>query len=66
MFWYIYNLQSSCYDYSKFGTFIIGQSEQQFKIQSHFEIFHPVLGEGQWCDDAASLALKCIYELFGF
>ena len=42
-----------------------GQSEKQFKIQSHLGIFDPVIGEGQWYDDASSQALKCICEWFG-
>ena len=45
VFWNIWNLilwrdsgkkRSSCYDYSKNGSFIIGKSEQQFKTQSRF------------------------------
>ena len=54
-----------CSDDSKYRVFILGQSEQQFKIQSHFGIFDPVIGEGQWCDDVSSIGLKCICELFG-
>ena len=34
-----------CSDDSKYGEFILGQSEQQFKIQSYFGIFDPVIGE---------------------
>ena len=49
----------------KNGAFIIGQSEQQFKIQSHFGIFYPLFGEKKWYDDAASHALKCICGSFG-
>ena len=56
--------QLSCSDDSKYGTFIIGQSEQQFKTQSHIGIFDSLIGEGQWYDDAESHALKCICELF--
>ena len=53
IFWYIWNLilwresgkkQLSCSDYSKYGAFILGQSEQQFKIKSHFVIFDTLLG----------------------
>ena len=58
------NKWSSCSDYSKYGAFIIGKSEQQFKIRSHFVIFDRLIGEGQWYDDAASNALKFICELF--
>ena len=63
MFWNICNLilwrdagkkLSSCSDDSKFGAFIFGQSEQQFKINPHFTIFDTVSGEGQWYDDASS------------
>ena len=43
----------------------IGQSEQQFKIQYHFCIFDPVIGEEQLYDDASSQALKCIFESSG-
>ena len=57
--------QWSCSDDYKYGAFILRQSKQQFKIQSHFGIFDPVLGEVQWYDDAASHALKFICELFG-
>ena len=32
---------------SKNGAFIIGKSEQQLKIKSHFGIFDPVIGEEQ-------------------
>ena len=74
MFWNIWNLilwrevikkRWSYSDDSKYGAFILGKSEQQFKIQSHFGIFDPVIGEGQWYDDAASHAIKFICELFG-
>ena len=74
IFWNILNLvlwreagkkQSSCYDDSKYGSFILGKPEQQLKIQSHFGIFDPVIGEVQWYDGAASHALKYICELFG-
>ena len=46
----------------KNGAFVIGQSEQKFKIQSHSVIFDPVIGEGKLYDYAASHALKCICE----
>ena len=55
IFWYIWNLvlwreavkkRSSFSDDSKYGAFILLQSKQQFKIQSHFVIFNPVIGEG--------------------
>ena len=36
-------------DYKNWA-FVIGQSEQQFKIQSHFEIFYPLFGEKTWYD----------------
>ena len=36
--------RSSCSDDSKYGAFILGKSEQQFKIQSNFVIFYPVIG----------------------
>ena len=49
----------------KYREFIFWQSEQQFKIQSHFVIFDPVIGEGKWYDDTASHAIKCICELCG-
>ena len=63
MFWNIWNLilwgkvgnkQPSCSDDSKYGTFIHGQSEQQYKVQSHFGIFDPIIWEVQWYDDSAS------------
>ena len=74
IFWNIWNLvlwreagkkRRSCSDDSKFGAFILGQSEQQFKIDSHFGISDPVVGEGQFYYDASSHALKFICELFG-
>ena len=52
-------------DYSKNRVFIIGQSEQQLKIQPHFGISDPIIGEKQWYDDAAPHALKFIWESFG-
>ena len=53
---------SFSYD-SKYWTFILGKLENKIKIQSHFGMFDPVIGEGQWYDDAASHALKCtIYK----
>ena len=55
---------SSWYDNSKHRALIIGKSEKQFKIQSHFGIFDPIIGEGQWYEDAASQALKCVYRLY--
>ena len=55
---------SICYDDFKYGAFILGQSQQKFKVQSHFGIFDPVTGEGKWYDEAVSLALKFICELF--
>ena len=39
--------RSSCFDDSKHGKCIFGQTEQQFKIQSHFGIFGLVIEEGQ-------------------
>ena len=51
-------------DGSKYGAFILGQSEKQFNIKSCFGIFDPVIGEGQWYDDTESQDLKCIFELF--
>ena len=74
MFWNIWNLVlwreawkklSSCSDCSKYGPFILGQSEQKFKIQSHFGIFDPVIGAGQWYDDTSSHALQFTCSLFG-
>ena len=59
------NKQWSCYDDSKYGAFILGQSEQQSKIYSHLGIFDTVIGDGQWYYYAASHSLKCICELFG-
>ena len=56
---------SSCSNDSKTGLFIIGQSEHQFKIQSHFSIFDPVIRVDQWYDDDASHDFKCICESFG-
>ena len=55
---------SSFCDGSKYKAFILGQSEQQFKIQSHFRIFDTVIGEGQWYNEAAIQALKYICKLF--
>ena len=74
MFWNIRNLVlwreleniwSSCFDDSKYGEFIPRQSEQQFKIQSYSGIFNHIIDEGQWYDDTASQALKCMRELSG-
>ena len=73
MFWNIWNLilwregwkKRWCSGDSKYGAFILGQSEQQFKIQDHFGILYPIIGEVQWYDDEASYYLKCICELFG-
>ena len=59
------NKWSSCSDDSKYGAFILGQPEQQFKIKSHFGIFDPVTVKGQWYGDAASHAFMCICEIFG-
>ena len=47
-------------DDSKYGEFILGKSEQQFKIQSHFGILCPVIGWGELYDYDASHALKFI------
>ena len=60
-----WNKWSSYSNDYKYGAFILGKSEQQFKIQSHFGIFDPVIGYGQWYDDAGSQAFKCKCELFG-
>ena len=57
--------RSSCSGGSKYVAFVLGQSEQQFKIQSHFGIFDAIVGEVKWYDDSESHALKCICELFG-
>ena len=74
MFWIIWYLilwreagkkRSSFSDDSKYGALILGKSEKQFKIQSHFGIFDPVTGEGQWYDDSSSHDLKCLCEYFG-
>ena len=58
------NKRSSCSDDSKYGALILGKSEQRFKIQSHFLIFDPIIGEVQLCDYAESHHLKYICELF--
>ena len=55
---------SSCSDDSKYGALIIGKLEQQYKIQSHYGIFDPVIVEEQLYEYASSQALKCICELF--
>ena len=55
--------RSSFSDDYKYEALILGQLEQQFKIQSHFGIFDPLFGEGQWYDDSASHALKCMLLL---
>ena len=74
MFWNKWNFilwrqlgkkKSSCYDDSKYGAFILGQSEQQLKIQFRFGIFDTVIGYGKLYDDVESHALKYICELFG-
>ena len=74
IFWNIWNLilwreagkkKLSCSDDSKYGALILWKPEQQFKIQSHFGIFYPVIGEVKWYDYAVSHAYKCICELFG-
>ena len=74
VFWIIWGLmlwreagneRSSFSGYYKYGAFVIVKSEQELKIKSHFGIFDPVIGEEQWYDDAASQALKYIYESFG-
>ena len=54
-----------CSDDSKYGAYILLQSEQKFKIQSRFGISNPVIGEGQWYDYVAFHDIICIYELFG-
>ena len=74
MFWNIWNLSLwneagkkwwSSYYYSKYRAFILGKSEQQFKIQSCFGILDAVNLKGQRYDDVLSQALKCICETFG-
>ena len=71
MFWNLWNLilwreagnkRSNFSEYSKNGSFVIGQSEQQFKIKSYFVIFDPTIGEGGLYDDVALRALKCVCE----
>ena len=44
----------SCSDDSKYGALILGKLEQKFKIQDHFGIFYPIIGEGKLYDDAVS------------
>ena len=67
MFWNIWNLilwreawkkQWSCSGDSKYGAFIFGQSEQQFKIRDPFVVLYLVIGWVQWYDDEASHDLK--------
>ena len=41
------------------------KSKQQFKIQSYFGIFDPVIVEIQWYYGAASQDLKYMCKLFG-
>ena len=73
MFWNILNLilwrepgnkRLSCFDDYKSDAFIPVQSAQHFKIQSHFGIYDPEIGEGWWYDDAAAQAIERICELF--
>ena len=74
MFWNIWNLfiwreagnkLSSCSHDSKYGVFVIGQSEQKFNIHYHFGVFYSFIEEVQWYNDSASHAIKCICEIFG-
>ena len=69
IFWNIWNLvlwreagnkRSSCSDNSKFGALIPGQSEQQFKIQSHFLIFDELIVEIKLYDGAESKAVEVL------
>ena len=39
--------RSRCFDDSKYGALIPGNSEQQFNMQSHLGIFDPVVVEVQ-------------------
>ena len=57
------NKRWNCFYYSKYGAFITGHSSQNFNMQSHFG-FYPEIGYGQWDDDTASQALKCMCGLF--
>ena len=74
IFWYVWNLiiwreagnkRSSCSDGYKYVSFVLGELEQQLKMQSHLGIFDPVIGEGQSYDDAVSNTLKYIWWWFG-
>ena len=58
------NKQSNCSDFSKYRAFTF-DIQNIIKIRSHIDIFNIVIGKGKWCYDAASHALKCIYELLG-
>ena len=49
----------------KSGSFVPVLSEQHFKIQSHFVIFDPEIGEEKLYNDAASQDLRYMCELFG-
>ena len=51
-------------DYYKYGAFLSGSLEQQFKMQSHFGIFDSVIGEGQWHDDTELEYLIWMCEFF--
>ena len=57
--------QSSYYGDYKYGAFILGKPEQQFKTQSNFGIFNPVTAWEKIYDDASSQALKYTCKLFG-
>ena len=59
------NKQFSLSDDSKSCAFVAGNSEQQFKIQYHFENFDPEKGEKQLYDNAAPQDIRCMCELFG-
>ena len=59
------NKISRCTDDSKSGSFIPIQSEQRFKIQSHFKILDPVIVEGRLYDEESSQDLRCMCGLFG-
>ena len=54
------NKPSGYFDSFKQGAFVLGQSAQQFKIQSHFGIFDTKIGQGQFSDDTASQTRKCM------
>ena len=54
------NKRLICFDDSKYDALVPGHSEKRFNTNSHFRFYDPATGNGQWYDDAASQALRCM------